>query len=218
MNTLLTYIMAIALIDSANPNAVAVQIYLLSTPKPIKRSLSFIAGDFLANLMAGLLITLGLTRVIFQILSRFGEVVYLFQFLLGIALVLIGCYFYGIFSQSKNTKKIKSPKSIHAFLLGVTIAFSEAPTALPYLAAIEKIAQESLSFFQIIGFLAIYNFIFVFPLVVLLLIYIYFQQKSITVLGHIQKIVNKWLPRIMRIIVVILGLFLIVDSIINMLP
>lgn len=55
---------------------------------PIKRSLSFIAGDFLANLMAGLLITLGLTRVIFQILRRFGEVVYLFQFLLGIALVI----------------------------------------------------------------------------------------------------------------------------------
>jgi hypothetical protein len=35
METLLSSIVAIAAIDSINPNAVAVQIYLLSTPKPI---------------------------------------------------------------------------------------------------------------------------------------------------------------------------------------
>lgn len=216
MDTLLIYIVTIALIDSINPNAIAVQIYLLSTPKPIKRSLSFIIGDFLANLIAGLLITFGLTQVISQIFSRFSEIVYLFQFLLGIALILLGCYFYKVFSRAKSIKKSNSLKPIHAFFLGVTIAFSEAPTALPYLAVIEKIAQKNLSFSQIIELLTIYNLIFVFPLIVLLLIYCCFQQKSVAVLEHIQLFVNRWIPKIMRIIVVIFGFILVVDPIAHM--
>jgi hypothetical protein len=98
MNALLTYIVVAALVDSVNLNAVAVQIYLLSTPKPIKRSLAFIVGDFLANLIAGLLITFGLIQLVLQIFSRFSEIVDLFQFLIGITLVLLSCYFYELFS------------------------------------------------------------------------------------------------------------------------
>lgn len=216
MNALLTCIVMIALIDSINPNAVAVQIYLLSTPKPIKRSLSFIAGDFLATLIAGLLITFGLTQVISQIFSRFHKIIYLFEFLLGIALVLLGCYFHKIFSQSKNTKNLKPPQPIQAFLLGGTIAFSEAPTALPYLAAIEKIVHENLSSYQIIGFLTIYNFVFVSPLIILLLIYLCFQQKSVAVLDSIQRFVDRWIPKVMRVIAVVFGLTLMVNSIVHM--
>jgi cytochrome c biogenesis protein CcdA len=216
MDALLTYLVTVALIDSINPNAIAVQIYLLSTPKPIKRSLSFIVGDFLTNLIAGLLITFGLSQVIFQIFSRFSEIFYLFQFLLGIALVLLGCYFYKVFSREKNIKKSNSLKPIHAFFLGVTIALSEAPTALPYLAAIEKIAQKNLSFSQIIELLTIYNLVFICPLIVLLLIYLCFQQESVVVLDYIQLFVNRWIPKIMRLIVVIFGLVLIVDSIVYM--
>lgn len=63
MSTLLMTIIAIAIVDSINPNAVAVQIYLLSTSKPVARSLAFIAGDFLAAWIAGLLIILGIVAI-----------------------------------------------------------------------------------------------------------------------------------------------------------
>jgi len=115
MNALLTYIVIAALIDSVNLNAVTLQIYLLTTAKPVKLSLSFIAGNFLANLTAGLLLTFGLTQIIFQIYSSFIEIVYLIQFLLGFALVLIGVYFYEIFGKSKTIKKLQSPKPIYVF-------------------------------------------------------------------------------------------------------
>jgi cytochrome c biogenesis protein CcdA len=215
MNALLTYIVVAALVDSVNPNAVAVQIYLLSTPKPIKRSLAFIVGDFLANLIAGLLITFGLIQLVLQIFSRFSEIVDLFQFLIGITLVLLSCYFYELFSQSKKIEQLKSPKTIYSFFLGITIAFSEIPTALPYLSVIEKIAQKKTSFSHIIELLTIYNLIFVFPLIILLLVYLFCQQKSVILLDEIQKFVNKWIPKIMRIILGIFGLILIFDSIIN---
>lgn len=215
MNALLTSIVVFALIDSINPNALAVQIYLLSTPKPIKRSLAFIVGDFLATLIAGLLITFGLTQVISQVFSHFTEVIYLFQLLLGITLVLLGCYFYKFFSKSKITNSLKSLKAINAALLGGTIAFSEAPTALPYLAAIEKIVQENLSYSQIIVCLTIYNLVFVSPLIILLLLYLFFQQKSLGILDYIQRFVNRWIPKIMRLIAVIFGLLLVIDSIVH---
>jgi len=215
MNALLTYIVVAALIDSANLNAMAAQIYLLSTPKPTKRSLFFIAGNFLANLIGGLLIVFGFTQILFQIFERFSEIIYLFQFLLGIALVLFGCYFDVFFSRPKIVKKLKSLKAIYAFFLGATVALSDIFTALPYLAAIEKIVQTKSSFFQTIGFLTLYNFIFIFPLVILLSIYLHFQQKSVAILAYIQQFVNRLVPKIIRVIVVIFGLVLIVDSITN---
>ncbi|MDP8935794.1 MAG: GAP family protein, partial [Cyanobacteriota bacterium] len=64
MNSLLRSLALIALIDSINPNAMAVQVYLLSTPKPVVRSIAFILGDFSATWIAGLLLTFGITRVI----------------------------------------------------------------------------------------------------------------------------------------------------------
>jgi cytochrome c biogenesis protein CcdA len=198
MNALLTYIVVAALIDSANLNAMAAQIYLLSTPKPTKRSLFFIAGNFLANLIGGLLIVFGFTQILFQIFERFSEIIYLFQFLLGIALVLFGCYFDVFFSRPKIVKKLKSLKAIYAFFLGATVALSDIFTALPYLAAIEKIVQTKSSFFQTIGFLTLYNFIF--PLVILLSIYLHFQQKSVAILAYIQQFVNRWVPKIIRVI------------------
>jgi len=44
-----------AALDSINPNAMAVQIYLLSTPSPVVRSIAFIVGDFAAAWVAGLI-------------------------------------------------------------------------------------------------------------------------------------------------------------------
>ncbi|BAU13654.1 hypothetical protein LEP3755_41940 [Leptolyngbya sp. NIES-3755] len=69
MFELLGTLAAIALLDSINPNAMTVQIYLLSTPKPIPRSIAFIFGDFLAAWLSGMLIALG----VMQFVSNFSD-------------------------------------------------------------------------------------------------------------------------------------------------
>ena len=55
-SALLASVVAIAVIDSINPNAMAVQVYLLTTPKPVARSIAFILGDFVAAWLTGLLL------------------------------------------------------------------------------------------------------------------------------------------------------------------
>jgi cytochrome c biogenesis protein CcdA len=209
MSDLLPIIIAIAVIDSINPNAFTVQVYLLSTTKPIARSLAFIAGDFLATWVAGLLITIGLAPIIAQIFSRFNQTIILLQFILGVVLVLVGFYFDKLNRQSKNTKHFKSLKPFNTFILGLAIAFAEAPTALPYLGAIEQIVRANLSFYQIVSILTIYNLVFVLPLIILLLIYTLLQQRAITVLNSIQHSVNQWFAKLMPVVLIIFGLILI---------
>lgn len=213
MSTLLMTIIAIAIVDSINPNAVAVQIYLLSTSKPVARSLAFIAGDFLAAWIAGLLIILGLVPLLTQLLSNFPRIILLLQLFLGIVFVFLGIFFPQFDQHSFSAKRLKSLKPFHTFILGGVIAFAEAPTALPYLGAIERIVQANLPLYQILGILTIYNLVFVFPLVILLLIYLRLQQRSLRLLKSIQSLAHQWFPKIMRLFFVGFGSILIVDSI-----
>ncbi len=60
---MLAYLVAIAALDSLNPTTTAFQIYLLSTPKPVYRSVSFIAGVFITYWAAGLVVVLNIFLV-----------------------------------------------------------------------------------------------------------------------------------------------------------
>ena len=217
MNSLLGSLALIALIDSINPNAMAVQVYLLSTPKPVVRSIAFILGDFAATWIAGLLLTFVITQVITQIFNFLGDVIYVLQFILGVVLIVIGYHLSKFANQLTTTKRPRSLKPIHTFQLGATMAFVEAPTALPYLAAIEQITREDLQLPEVLGVLAFYNLIFVFPLIVLLGMYLVLRNRAATLLNSIHQSVTKWFPKIMCVILIVLGFVLIADCIAHIL-
>lgn len=141
---LLVSLVAIAALDSLNPTGIALQIYLLSTPKPIARSIAFILGVFLMYWAAGLLAVLGLRTWLVSVISSvnvsFSEPhFYAIQLLIGLAL-LIG----GLKLDSSAQSPGKRPKKLtlgRTFLLGMAVTLFDLPTALPYLAAIEQIAS-----------------------------------------------------------------------------
>jgi hypothetical protein len=89
--TLLSYLVAIAAIDSLNPTATAFQVYLLTTPKPVVRSIAFITGIFLAYWTVGLLTTPGFARLIKLVLTTYREWAFVIQLILSIALLYTGC-------------------------------------------------------------------------------------------------------------------------------
>ena len=97
------------------------------------------------------------------------------------------------------------------------MAFVEAPTALPYLAAIEQITREDLQLLELLGVLAFYNLIFVFPLIVLLGMYLVLRNSAATLLNNIHQSVTKWFPKIMCVILIVLGFVLIADCIAHIL-
>lgn len=212
--TLLSYLVAIAAIDSLNPTATAFQVYLLTTPKPVARSIAFIAGIFLTYWIVDLLATLGFAKLISLVFTSHRQWVYAVQSILSVALLYTGCT---LKSSSNSNQLIKNkPRSlqpIHTFLLGTSVTLLEAPTALPYLAAIERIAQAKLNLLDLAEFLGIYNLIFVMPLIGLLGIYIAFQGRSAELLKRINQAITSWSPKILRILLLATGTFLLADCI-----
>lgn len=216
MHTLFVSLVAIAALDSLNPTATALQIYLLSTPQPIARSTSFICGVFLANWTVGLLTILGLGQLIQTAISAVdfaGSEPYFYglQLLTGLVLSIVGFTLKPAQpSQKKRPQKLTVART---FLLGMAVTIWEFPTALPYLAAIEQIARAKLELFAIMSILGIYNLIFVLPLIILLVIYIVFNRESATLLHRINRAIAIWSPKIFRVLLIGLGFLLIADSI-----
>jgi cytochrome c biogenesis protein CcdA len=215
MHTLLLSLVAIAALDSLNPTAIALQIYLLSTPRPIARSISFIVGVFLAYWAAGLLVILGLRKLMMTVItnpnfSLSEPHLYTIQFLIGLVLLITG---FRLKSSNLADRK-KRPKKLtidRTFFMGMAMTILEFPTALPYLAAIEQIAKAKLDLFTILNLLGLYNLVFVSPLIMLVIIYIVFQQQSARLLRRINRSIAIWSPQIIRALMLGLGILLIID-------
>jgi cytochrome c biogenesis protein CcdA len=217
MHALLISLVAVAALDSLNPTAIALQVYLLSTPKPIARSITFILGVFLTYWTVGLFAILGLRTLVMSVISNANASlpephVYTIQFLIGLALLIAGFSF----ESSPEADRGKRPKKLtlgRTFLLGMAVTLFDFPTALPYLAAIEQIARAKLDLFGIMGVLGMYNLVFVFPQIMLLGIYVLFHQQSAALLHRINRSIAIWVPKILRTLLLVLGTLLILDSI-----
>ncbi len=210
-------LVAIAAIDSLNPTATAMQVYLLTTPKPVVRSVAFIAGIFLLYWTVGVLATFGLTQSITSVFGALGWWLYVIQFVLGITLLWVSYTLNPFHSnRSKNQPRSLHPSSLHpirSFLLGMSITLLEAPTALPYLAAIERLARAQLSLLHFAVILGIYNLVFVVPLIGLLCIYLTLQEKSAKVLRQVSQAIIKWSPKVLQILLFGMGTLLVADCI-----
>ena len=218
MSALLPSLIAIAALDSLNPSAIALQVYLLGTTKPIPRSIAFVIGIFLAYWTSGLLAVLGLDRLIQTVIVNSGfslstPLFYIIQFLTGIILLIVGVTL-RIPTQSEPAKAPQKLNLAKTFLLGMSVTILEFPTALPYFAAIEQIVRANLDLLSTMSILALYNLIFVLPPIALIVIYLFFHRQSfaLTLLQRINRSIAVYSPHIIRFLILGLGIFLIADS------
>lgn len=161
MTGVLAPVFGLALLDSLNPSAIAITLYLLlSGPSFATRVLSYAAGIFSANLALGAALMLGFGSLwdVFD-----GPAAYGAQGVVGAA--LLG---YAVLAPDKagGEKKVRRPRSLGlgaVFLLGMTITVVEFSTALPYLGAIAILTNAGFTAGQSLPVLALYNLVFVSP-------------------------------------------------------
>ena len=157
-------LLGLALLDSLNPSALAMTLYLVTTGAQASRVLTYIAAVFITYFTVGLLLLLGLT----SLLSTFqgaleSTAAYIVQAVIGAAMLIYS------FSPNKRgeaeavTKAPRSQGFAAMFLLGVTITTVEFPTAFPYLGAIGILDSLRLPFLGWLLLLLGYNLIFVVP-------------------------------------------------------
>ncbi len=167
MTVLLFTLLGLALLDSLNPSALAVTIYLLLAGRPFAgKVLTYVAGVFSSYLVLGGLIMLGLGSVWGYLES---PAAYAAQGVIGATLLA-----YAVFAPNKprgGERTVRQPRSWSLgalFALGVTVTVLEFSTAFPYLGAIALMTNAGLAWVQWLPILVVYNAIFVLPPLLLL--------------------------------------------------
>jgi cytochrome c biogenesis protein CcdA len=208
---LLLPLLGLALLDSLNPSALAVTIYLLLNGGPYaRRVLVYLSGVFLAYLSAGALIMLGLDPV-----SGYfgGPAAYGTQGAVGAAMLL-----YALLAPGKPREeetRVRQPRSWSLgaiFLLGVTVTAVEFVTAFPYLGAIAILTTADLPAAQWLPILVVYNAIFVLPPLLLLAAYVAFGKRLESHLGRYAERLKKEARETMLWLLGIVGFFLLADA------
>jgi cytochrome c biogenesis protein CcdA len=211
--TLWLTIVGIAALDSVNPTVTAVHLFLLGTARPLPRAGAFVLGVYAANYLGGLLAIMGVGALVRQLP---GDVSGLIdtgaRLILGLALLIAGYYLYRRAKTELEVRRPKSLRPLHTLILGVAITCAELPTALPYLAAIAILAEAGLGLAETAGVLLAYNLVLVSPLLILLGLYLILRRKRAFWLARIGPLVSRWFPRLLPILLGLLGMILIVDG------
>ncbi|MDD1776125.1 MAG: hypothetical protein LUP94_02095 [Candidatus Methanomethylicus sp.] len=196
-------IIGLAFADSMNPCAISVLLLLIVTITVTSASLwktgiSYILGNFVAYICVGF----GL----FALLQQFHLPSYTTKVVAVVAIAMsIVTMYQKLPSQSRPIIKklitgITSP--YFAFAVGAVVSLIELPcSGGPYFLALTLMSQYNLTQYELLGYLMIYNLIFVLPLIAVLLIYLLTQSPKIP------KQYVRWISAIMMLI---MGIFLLI--------
>ena len=168
---------ALALVDSINPSAIVVTLYLLSGGRAPAQIVVYVAAIFLTYLTLGVMMMSGIDALLPSLETvgsgRLGLIV---QGLIGLALLL---YAIRAPATARAAPRVEPSANSYAALalLGVTVTTMELPTAVPYFGAIALLTTADLPIARWLPLLVLYNAIFVLPPVLLLVGHIVFGGR-----------------------------------------
>jgi len=204
----------LAIFDSINPSLFVAQIYLLTTPKPFWRVVTYILGVVTIYLIGGVVIMLGLREVVGDVIAGIPPSIGVgLQLFAGIALV--------IFGWRASTKPMEMGEGARprflspcfTFFFGMFVMVQELTTALPYFVAIEHITAQQLSPVVSVALLVAYNLIFSLPLFAFLWLFMRNQVRFAKQIEAVQRWIARWMPRLLKFGALIFGAILLANSI-----
>ena len=211
MIALLLSLLGLALLDSINPSALAVTMYLMFAGRPfVGKVLTYVGAVFASNLVLGVLLMIGLGSLRGYLES---PVAYAVQGTIGALL-----FGYAVFTPGKPRKEgtgVRQPRSWNlgaVFLLGITVTVVEFSTAFPYLGAVALMTNAGLLATQWLPILIAYNAIFVAPPLLLLAAYSFFGSRLEARFEKLRDRFAKGSRETMLWIAGIVGFLLLADS------
>lgn len=186
-------------VDSLNPVAIAQQFALQGVVKKPRDIWYYILPIGLTNFLGGILAYFGLIKLISQLVHtlaiRYHGVFLAMEILVAalfLWLALRSVRRAKTAAPDQSIQKIKqvSPKTL--ILLGVAATISELITAVPYFAFLGLVFQTNLSSTEMIVLLALYNLIYIAPLIAMYFIYSKAQIHFDRFYLRIQTKISKW--------------------------
>lgn len=202
-------IAALAAVDSINPVEFLAGIFLFTIKKPLKSFFSYTTGIFVFHFLLGFALYYIFNYILN--LKIFDSPVFdrSIELIGGVLLIILG-----LRMKKRNESTVRrsfNVKPLYTFLLGIGITISAIPTSAAYYSALGIIANNNLTFGNLAFLLLLYNLIFILPLFILLAVYILFRKYSENIFEKIRVFIAHRLNRLLRVILILAGLFLIID-------
>jgi cytochrome c biogenesis protein CcdA len=208
-------LLALALVDSINPSAIVVTLYLLSRGRVPAQVVVYVAAIFLTYLTLGAMMMSGLDALLPSLRttseSRVGFIV---QGVIGLAMLL---YAIRAPTTARSAPRVEPGASTYAALalLGVTVTTMELPTAVPYMGAIALLTTADLPMARWLPLLVLYNAIFILPPVLLLVGHIVFGKRLDARYADIRELIQAGARETMLWIFALVGGGLFVTSVVE---
>lgn len=170
MLALLALVASIALADSVNPSTVVPALFYATGARPRAALAGFAAGVFAVALAGGVLVLLGGRELVESLLPDVGDATrHRLEVAGGAALIALAA---GVWLTARHaadrTPRPRAGRWWSAPMLGAAIMLVELPTAFPYFAAIAAIAASDQAFGAQVALVALYDALFVMPVVAIL--------------------------------------------------
>jgi len=182
------YTLSISLFDSlSTTQQIIIFMLLLTTEKPLRNSLSYLAGLIGAYFACGFAgyLTLDQLRVFLNKfipnsanLSNPGY--YQSEFIMGVIMAAIGLWYYNSKKQPRPQgraenmilAKLRTMNAMFAFGIGIFVSVTSFPVSVPYIIALGKYAAMHVTLQAPSGFILLYNFGYALPMLLILVLYL----------------------------------------------
>jgi cytochrome c biogenesis protein CcdA len=198
---------SVGLADALNPSTVGPALYLAAAEQGLRHVLLFTLGVFAVYLAGGVLLVFGPGSAIISLVPRPGPTIrYWLELAAGIVLVagaLLTWWRRSTLARRPLPRPDKGGKS--GLVLGASITAVELPTAFPYFGLIAAIVSSGLDDFQQFTLLAIFNFVFVLPLLAIALTLALRGAGAARMLGQATRLLERHWPQALAGVLGVIG-------------
>jgi cytochrome c biogenesis protein CcdA len=174
---LLLGLLVLALVDSINPSALVITLYLLGRGRAPAQIAVYVGAIFMTYLALGVMLMSGIGALLPSLRTAgSGRLGLLVEGVVGLAMLL---YAIRAPETAGSTPRVEPGATSYAALalLGVVVTTMELPTAVPYFGAIALLTAADLPIARWLPLLVVYNVIFVLPPVLLLAGHVVFGDR-----------------------------------------
>lgn len=215
------------LLDALNPATIATMMMLLPIVKKKWHALIFILGTYIVYLIIGLSIFFGggklLKRYIVDLVNRFPYFIVIIEFVISSVMLIFGFIYTvklikRIINKDVGQKdyigivtKFVTPLSL--IMLAVTATLSDVTTSIPYFGFIGMLSIENISIGSTLILFIFYCFIYVSPMILLYGLYSFIHGEKFTKIElSFRNFINKATEYSIPIMLIVLGLFILIDA------
>jgi len=212
--TALIVVASLGLADSINPVTILVAAYLAAGSDPRARLAGFAGGVFAIYLLGGLVLLLGPGTLLHTALTGpKGHGFHIASLVVGVIVIVAAVVLW--FRRSSWARvdlpaRMRRPGS--ALALGAAVTAIDLPTAFPYFAAIGAIVSANVSRPEQILLLAVFNVLYVLPLVLMLAAQVVLGRRFEGVLVRLRRIVARAAGPVIVLLTLAVGVVLVVKG------